>query len=160
MHFIIKGLSPALDGLVVEGTLEVSEQVVVTRITNRDQIMGDRHVSYPIKAGTLVLSTDVLEETEDPRLREFSSKNPWGKVVCEGSFTRNGIMVSFAQYEQRMQVTVTDRTTSRSRTVFTHYFVPESFEKIKTMIDDSGRSEGAIEDLVFALTAAKTEETI
>lgn len=159
-HYIVKGLGRGFDGLLVEGTLAPSPNALVeiSKITNRNEIFGDRNVSYPVKPGTLFLSEDVLEEIDDPSKREYDAKNPWGRVLFEGRYTKGTLEIAYCQYERVLQVSVIEKVNNRHKTLFSGYYT-EQTDAVRNDIEACLRSpDFDVDDLVFQLKAFKSED--
>jgi hypothetical protein len=165
---MVKGI-PGLDGLYVRGTeYEIGpasdELVLVERIVDRNSIMGDRNVSFPVESGHMFLSRDALVETEDVENRVFAADNPWGSLLLEGRYSRENIEAAFARFERVVQVTVTEFVDGHRKTLFTHYFgetdawtVDEQFEAVKGVIERCLEGPGDMDDLVFELESLKED---
>lgn len=172
----IQKFCEGLDGLVVEGHPYLIDYlydndpeagsspdedipvVQVTRFFDVDAIVGDRVVSVPVK-GRLYIDADFLEKAEDPRSRQFDSKNPWGKFLFEGKYqTPDGhLHVDLAQYDHAMQVTVSEVDgLGGFTTLFTDYFF-RFFDEVRGTIEFN-LGEGRAEDLIFSLRTLKTTE--
>lgn len=165
----INDISPGLDGLIIEAGDEVTEGettiVMVAKIIDRDSILGDRHVSYPVAQNALCLNREYLEETEDPGSMTYDSTNPFGKFVLEGRLNCGELEVAYAQYEKSMSVTVMNVIDDSSptpaqksmRTVYAENF-SKRFDEIKELIEESMRDGDSAELLVFSLKQMKEEE--
>lgn len=157
--YVIKGLSPAFDGLLVESDLEFEDNRYVKRIVNRSIMLGDRELSYSIPQGGLIIRKMFLEDLEDPELRQFDSKNPWGKFICEGRTSRNSIEVAWAEYELCITVTVMETNAINSnKTLYSENFILgdnlNGFE-VTDLIRDKVRDDETMEDLIFSLKELK-----
>lgn len=155
----IKDLSPALDGLTVEG--ETSEHdprfVNITRIVNTNVMVGDRTLSFPVSQYGLVIRETCLVAVDDPQIREFTHTAPWGKCLFEGNYRQGNLEVAYAKYEQATQVTLTEKNGETSRTVYTDYIPVEvmSFDHVREVIEHNLLRGGDVDDLVFELKRLK-----
>jgi hypothetical protein len=158
--YIIKGLGPGFDGMLLEKASELSgfKFITASRLVNRNIMIGDRELSYSLPYGAVAISSDFLEPIDNPQLREYDSKNPWGKFVCEGRLTKNNIEVSWAEYEYCTQVTVQEKSVGcPTKTLYTDNFNLDDIEHetIIGTINDSIRDEESLDDLIFALKELK-----
>jgi hypothetical protein len=166
--FVIKGMGRGFDGLVVEA--EPSENNpglrYVTRIINHNAIFGDRNVSFPVMAHALFLNDGFLEKF-DGELREFDSKNPNGKFVCESRHRRHDLEVVVAEYERCLTVSVLEHMHEEGKyndvrgrdTVHTRYTqsFKDRLDTVKTLIENEIRM-GDLDDLIFHLRKLKEIE--
>src|SRR3990167_9346107 len=107
--FIIKGLGPWFDGLFVYAPDAAQDKRFIQKFVNRNIMFGDREVSLTIPDGGLLIREKFLQKTEDPELRQFDNKNPWGKFICEGRVKKNDLDISWAEYEHNVQVTIQEK---------------------------------------------------
>lgn len=178
--FKIKNLSPALDGLYVEGIEHDGHgfYLTVTRIINRNAIVGDRNVAFPVALQTvngdecgLIIDGEYLERVEDIENREYSHTNPWGKCVFDGRYISGALEIAYARFEKAVQVSVIENqsktsrgtTTTMSKTIFTDYYyeaggimsIEKVFDMVKTTIEKHLSEGGDVDDLVFSLKSLK-----
>jgi len=153
----IKGLAPGFDGLVaeVEWYREFAGDrfAVVKRLFNTNQIIGDRTYSVAMAPKALMISTGYLQRTDDPTKREFDSRNPFGRLLSQTDFNRDGIHAASAVFENAMSVSVLD--TRAHKTLFSHYF---KTGKPKQVLAEAFSREGNVDDLVFKLQQIVEEE--
>ncbi len=152
--FIIKGLGPWFDGLFVYAPDAFQDKRFIQKIVNRNIMFGDREVSLTIPDGGLLIREKFLEKTEDPDLRQFDSRNPWGKYVCEGRLSKSNIEVSWAEYEYNIQVTVQEKITGQpTKTLYSVNFDLNDYsaESVVNTIQDSIRDDDSLDDLIFNL---------
>ena len=151
--FIIKGLSPFLDGMIVEGYSD-GNLVTVRRLVNQNVMFGDRDLSFSFPDNSFMLAPKSLQLISNPELREYDGSNPWGKYVCEGRLTRNNIEVSWAEYEYNVQVTVQEKVAGQpTKTLFTTNFDLNDYttESVLDTIQECIRDDDSLEDLIFNL---------
>lgn len=157
--YIIKGLGPGFDGLIVEGEKNIAGTWVdVRQLVNRSIMFGDREfkVSFPDSAFSIHIR--FLEPIADPGVREYDSKNPWGKYVCEGRLSRNNIEVSWAEYDYCTQVTVQEKLAGQpTKTLYTDNFHLDGIkhETIIDTINESIREDDSLDSLIFHLKELK-----
>lgn len=165
--FVIKGMGRGFDGLVVEVTASPHEGLYsVSRIINHNAIFGDRNVSFPVPTDCLYLSCEVLEPfTEE--LREYDSKNPNGRFICESRHRRHDLEVVIAEYERCLTVSVLEHqhedgkyNDTRGRDIvhtrYTQNF-KDRLDTVKTLIENEIRM-GDLDDLIFHLRKIKEIE--
>ncbi len=147
--FIIKGLGPQLDGLLVQGEHKLIDlkYVHVYKIVNRDVFIGDRLLSCILPDEGMYLNSKYLEETVSPENMEFDSKNPWGNTIEEFKQTLGNIHVVWVEYERCLQVSILEKDKG-TKTLFTcNYFT--GFDDIKKAVRDHLPND--VEDLIFVL---------
>lgn len=167
----IKNLGPGLDGMVAEGTPMLADclydaspdsgsspdedvdMVEVERIYDTNKIMGDRVISQPLARG-LFINMNRLDECEDPRLRQFDSKNPWGSCKYEKQYCKGKLQISLAQFERCLQVTI---GASLGNTIYSEYFF-ESYDEVKATIEHAVDNDQE-DDLIFQLQEIKLGTT-
>lgn len=153
--YVVKGIGGGFDGLVIEAVATQEGNLVeVLKFVDRDSVVGDRNVSLPIPGQSIYMDKRVLDEIEDPGIREFSSTNPYGRLQLEGRMDCGGLQVVYAQYELALTVVVTDMVAKR--TVLSQNF-SKDFGKVKAKIEECLKQADA-EDLVFQLRALKEAE--
>lgn len=169
--YIINGAGPSFDGVLVEGDPIMEDTfndgvpadtglVEVVRFIETDVVIGDRQFSTPVTPGSLFMSTDFLEEVEDPKLREFDSKNPYGKFQLEGRMKCGPIEVAYSQYERCLQVNVMEVIDAKdmpmvpgatlNKTLLAVNFTKD-FDKVKSLIESSLKNQDDADQLVFKL---------
>lgn len=153
----VRGLSPALDGLTVEGDKH-GTTVTVTRIINPNVMLGDRTLSFPVEPYGLHIRSTFLEPIDNPQLREFTHTNPWGKCLFEGVHKKDNLEVAVARFENAVQVTVTEKVDGVNKTLWTEYFHqgPDAstetlFARVTEIIGKGLSAEGDASELVFTL---------
>lgn len=150
--YIIKDLSPALNGLVIEGELNGDKtSVVVNKLVNRNAVFGDRSIVYPLPDSALSVGVSFLGELDNPALREFDSKRPFGKCLFEGAYTKDSLKVAYAQYEEAMQVTVLEVVNNRTKTIFSGYFPKEKIDIVRGAVEECLCDDVSADDLFFEL---------
>lgn len=166
-HFIIKGMGRGFDGLLVE-TGDVIEDYSdttetpnnkheVLKITNRNEIFGDRNISFPITSEALWIGSQFLQPIENPATREYDDKNPWGKVLFEGRYSKGTLDIAYAQYERVLQVTVSEKENGRNRTLWAGYFT-DNAAQARAEIEGHLAGEEDPDDLVFLLKQLRGED--
>lgn len=166
--YLISGLGPGFDGILVEGEPYVAETnlVAVLRFIDNDIVVGDRPLITPVTPGMLIIDGDALTEVENPTIREFDSNNPYGKFQLEGRMKCGNIEVAYSQFERALQVNVTDQidTTDRpmvpgptaTRTLLAVNFTnPMHFKDVKELIETSLSTQDEADQLVFKLEEAR-----
>lgn len=157
--YVIKGLGPLFDGLVVEAANidSVTKDIEVSSIIDRDSIMGDRNPRFQLPQAALKICSDYLEPTDDPGKREFAADNPYGRFLLEGRMEVDQIVVSYSQYERVLQVNVFDERAQR--TLYSQNFTKD-FDLVKKAIESVLKDEETTtDDLVFALQELKEAES-
>ncbi len=152
--YIIKGLGPWFDGLFAYAPDAYQDKRFIQKFVNRNVMFGDREVSLTIPDGGLLIRDKFLEKTEDPELRQFDNKNPWGKYVCEGRLSKSNIEVSWAEYEYNIQVTVQEKIVGQpTKTLYSVNFDLNDYsaESVVNTIQDSIRDDDSLDDLIFNL---------
>lgn len=159
----IHKIGAGFDGLVAEGGHPFAVDfpgvgpvsvVSVHALHNPNQIVGDRIVSNPVIA--LYIESDRLIECDDPRLRQFDTRNPWGKCLLEGELKKNGIIVSYAQFEHAFQVSVYEKGNNFTKTLYTNYFYLDPVGVKETI--ENAMSNDREDELVFLLQDMKRTE--
>lgn len=155
MYFIIRNLCPLLDGLIVEAEPndENLELYAVTRLLDRNTIVGDRSIVFNMQAGSLYIGKDFLSQIDNPEEREFDFKNPWGKCLFEVSYLKGNLNIAKAQYETCMQVSVQENIDGHYKTLSSYYFDNDKKEFANTVIEQhlSTNEDSEVENIVFAL---------
>ena len=145
------------DGLVVEALYDRGRMLMeIEKVSNDNIIFGDREVTYPVPRAALYISDEFLEEIEDEGNREYSHKNPFGKMLFEGRYAKDKIEVTFVEYENTLSVTVLEKVNDSVKTLYSQNFFSDS-ELIKEIIQVQ-LAEGDLDDLVFKLKEAKENE--
>jgi len=169
--YVVKDIGGGFDGLTVEGEVfdDYPHFVSVTKLTDRDSIVGDRNVSLPVPAHSLLIALKNLDEIEDPGTREFSSENPYGKFLLQGTMQLGGtgdssIQIAYSQYEKALQVSVTNVIPNgiggATRNTLLNQNYSKDFDKIKLAIEDVLKENGEDpDDLIFKLKALKEAES-
>jgi hypothetical protein len=158
--YVIKGLSRALDGLVVEGHGTYEEFVQVDKLTNTNAILGDRNVSYTFPTCGLLIGKEYLEKISDPGKREFASDNPHGKLLFEGRYVSGNIEVPYARYEKCLQIAVIEKQGKGKKTLYSDYFYID-MDGVRLAIEElfAGKDDADIDDVVCELKNMKVEES-
>jgi hypothetical protein len=73
--YIIKGLGPAFDGLIVKADHAVQSWRIVEKIINRNIIFGDREFSVIIPESGVMIREKFLKQIDEPMFREFAKTN-------------------------------------------------------------------------------------
>jgi hypothetical protein len=153
-HYKIQDMAVGLDGLIIEGTpVDGGALVAVRRFINRDVMFGDRSPSIPVEG--LFVDPAYLQELPDFENRQFASDNPFGTLQFEGRYVGHGLEVAYAKFERKVQVTVlekeSDYDVEATRTLFTHYFDADDFDKLTEAIEEHMYGDFDPDDLVFVL---------
>ena len=174
--YVVKDIGGGFDGLVIEtdDTITLPKQIdiyakimmPVLRIIDRDSIVGDRNVSLSLPHGAMMINLDYLTEIEDPGTAEFSSDNPYGKFLLQGTMMigDDGLQVSYSQYEKALQVSVSELIlgggTSTRHTLLNQNY-SKDFDKVKLAIEAVLKENGGEDpdDLIFKLKALKEAES-
>lgn len=159
--YIISDVGPGFDGVVVEGEPvllggggadDAAGLVEVLRFIDTDSMLGDRHSGTPVAKGSILIDEAYLTEVTDPKLREFDSKNPYGKYQLEGTMVCGPIKAAYAQYERALTVNVTEKVGQEERTRLVLNFTnPKVFDEVKGLIESSLKDQDDAEQLVFKL---------
>lgn len=175
--YLVKDVGPGFDGVLVEGE-PIMEQVVpgfsedsppvstglvsILRFIDTDSILGDRNSSSPVTPGSMLMDEAFLTEVEDPKLRQFDSKSPFGRFELEGRMSCGNIEVTYAQYEKALTVAVMEVTKRDDlgvpdmKTLYSENFTdPATFQALKLVIEHHLRDEESSEDLIFVLKQNK-----
>lgn len=157
--YSINGMGRGFDGLIVEAeSCAPRDNTVlfeVRRIINRNEIFGDRNVSFPVPPGMLYLDGSVLTESnEEPR--EYDSKNPYGKFNLEARFMKGTLEIVMGQYERAVTITVYDRGGDSPRTLYSQTF-NRNFAAVKEAVETATEGED-VDDLIFRLGELKEME--
>lgn len=154
-----------LAGLVFEGSESadtVEELVEVVRIIDLTMSVGDRNASYVIPEGIMFLARSVMEEVDDPFLREFDASNDHGDFVEEGSLRLGDLLVAYSQHQNVLAVSLLEALADGStRTVYAQNFYkdfPAVKSKLAALVDSSGGESSDVDDLVFKLRELKSKE--
>lgn len=165
MHtFIIDGMGPGFDGLVVETspeTLFLHEDTrpfrAVTRVIGINSVIGDRSPAFLVPDDGLIVSARYLKPY-DVAMRQFDHRNHLGQYQFEGRFISGDIEVAYAQYQNALAVTVLqrpDKLSPGTRTIASKYFYGD-FEKWLEVIKETMSGPKAHpDDIVFALMGNK-----
>jgi len=154
-----------LAGLVFEGSESadtVEELVEVVRIIDFTMSVGARNASYVIPEGIMFLARSVMEEVDDPFLREFDALSDHGAFVEEGSLRLGDLVVAYSQHESVLAVSLLEALDDGStRTVYSQNFYKD-FSSVKSrlaaLVDSSGGEAADVDDLVFKLRELKAAE--
>lgn len=161
--YIINGLGPGFDGVLIEGEPVVTDSssnepsmVSVLRFVENDIVVGDRPLITPVTPDEMFLSFNVLEEVGDPKIREFDSTNPYGKYQVEGRMKCGSIEVAYSQFKQALQVNVQEVAPNMNKTLLAVNFTkPEHFQAVKELIETSLKNQDDADQLVFKLEEAR-----
>lgn len=166
--YIINGAGPSFDGVLIEGEPICSngdpdsdpDLVSVLRFIETDFVVGDRPFSTPVTPGSMFVGPEYLEQVENPELREYDSKNPYGKFQLEGRMKLGSIEVAYSQFERCLQVNVMEVIDTRdkpmmpgptfNKTLLAVNFT-KGFQKVKDLIESSLKNQDEAEQLVFKL---------
>ena len=154
--FLIQGLGPGLDGLVVQGLPSNGDYIDAIRLIDRDTVVGDRHPSVQLEKGSLLINNKNLVPTEDPTSRQYDSRNPHGQFVLEGNVRCGSIEVAYSQFERALAVTVLNRVGDTKQTVYSENFLFD-FDAVKKGIE-AETEKGDLSELVFLLKSIKELE--
>lgn len=157
----IKGL-PGFDGLIVEtDDVDVVGLLEVKVLHNANVVVGDRTVKFPMPPGSLWIDHNFLVPDLDPS-REYSTENPFGEYLYEGSFTKGDLYVAYTEFDNALTVTIIEKNppghkgidkTLYSESFFSNKLIAMEF--IRELLD--GRSDP--DDLIFELRNLKEQDT-
>jgi hypothetical protein len=160
-----------MDGLIVKGEVVDMYQpsrdptgygdgviscVEVEEIINVNVIVGDRQLKFPVKNGMLMLNIHSVQEIDDPQLREFTTENPFGEYLYDGSYKKNSIVVTYVRYENGISVDVKEDFGDTGRTVYSQNYYGEAAEQAEGIVEQTLSNDLDVDDLVFNLKALTT----
>jgi hypothetical protein len=169
MHYKIKGI-PGLEGLVVEGeyretisrgaTDPVYDYICIRELINPNAVVGDRTVHFPIPERSLFICDAYLTEVDDPGIKQFSTKSPFGKLLFEGQLRRGDLIVDYVQYDNAVTVTIreehTDKSGTKGRTVYTQNFFKKKAPVAMQAVAHAFGGDLDVDDLIFELKEIHT----
>ena len=167
--YVVKGLGAGLDGLIVEGIQTAAMGLtMVLRIIDPNVNVGDRTASLPLPEEAFYVSDSFLERTDDPKIREFDSNNPYGKFMLEGHMECGRLHISYSQYERGLQVSVLEKYATEetplgpkveTKTIYSENFYRDIVlvkQAIESVLAENGGADA--DDLVFKLRELKEGE--
>lgn len=148
--YMLKGINPMFDGLLVQAfPSDGYGAMMVERMVNRDIQWGDRNLSMVFPSGSFMISSEFLQKVDDPGIREFSTTNPWGKVVEEGRRMLSDMEVAWVLFESGcISVTVLEKTDAATKTLYSHNFFEGDAVLAKEISMDA---DATAHDVVFRL---------
>jgi hypothetical protein len=146
--FSVTDIGAGFDGLLVEGEAndDIPELVSVSKVIDRDTVIGDRHLSFSFPPDSLFIAREFLKHELDVEAMAFDHRNPFGKLLWEMNEKTEAVTIACAQYDKVLSVVISDSATNK--TLFAKYF-HEDVDKIKDLIVN--RKDRSAEDLVFEL---------
>jgi hypothetical protein len=155
--FKVRNLSPAFDGLILEGEL-VYGSVYPSSIINTAVIIGDRVLRIPLPSGSISFSEAYLEPTGDPH-REFTTDNPFEAFLYEGNFAKDDLRIAYGMFKNAMQVTIFEVRDNVQKTLFSqNYF--ENRKMAMELIQAVLEGQMDPDDLIFNLQDLKSGTTL
>lgn len=126
-----------------------TDSLMVSEIINANVAIGDSSLRWNIPPNSLWIGTNYLTTIPDPQIREFSVKNPFGKLHYEGHYNKGDIKIDYAQYERTISVNLTD--VKAKKTIYSQNYFDENVVNVKRLIENALSDESTIDDLVFSL---------
>ena len=156
--FKIKGI-PGLEGLVVEAEYRsVGDVLCILEIINPNAVVGDRTVRFPIPEGKLFVDDAFVQEIEDPGVKEFSTKSPFGTLLFEGQLRKDSLIVDYVQYDNAVTVTIREDHGEKGRTVYTQNFFNKKASAAMTIVQNAVIGTVDVDELVFDLKELHTRK--
>jgi hypothetical protein len=145
--FSVKDIGAGFDGLLVEGECNDRDELIsITKVYDRDVIVGDRNLSFSFPSNSIFIFRDFLKREFDVEIKSFDYHNPFGKLVWEMNERTSVVNITCARYENILSVVISDSNTNK--TLFAKYFT-DNIDKIRDLI--ANRKDSSAEDLVFEL---------
>jgi hypothetical protein len=158
-YYRIKGM-PGFDGLIAgvdgkdyDNDLPVLESddgpfdlVPIAEIINPNVAIGDSTLKWPQEFGAMFINNQNLEWI-DYSPREFSTGNPFGKLVYEGHYSRDNISVDYASYESGTTVTISEPGV----TLFSQNFYGTLAARAENEVKEAISGDFDLDDLIFRL---------
>lgn len=158
----INGLGAGFDGLIVEvPSYHENALMAVLKIHKPEQILGDRHISWPLPTASLFIDERFLDPCEDPTVRQYETTHDFGTYQGEGHVVAGPIEAKYALFANQLQVTITEwmnGPNARRRTKWTGYFGPKLFDRVIRILTAAHGDVDAGEELIFNIMSLKTEE--
>ncbi len=125
--YLIFGLSPLLDGLMVECSQQQTfSGLSVLKVVDRSFMLGDRDISYNFPDNSFIISQNYLKPIDNPTLREYVVSNPWGKLLKESVVELDNLKANMTTFEKCMQVSVVEKQDdNKTKTLYSNYFFKE-----------------------------------
>lgn len=160
----IEGLGEGFDDLIVEASEDdVMDIFEIRRVINPDVMFGDRQLSFPVPPDALYINKQFLSEY-DQSLRQYDSRNPFGKFLYETTYMRSPLQVCLVEHERAITVTVTEseRVDAKhgGRSTFKTRYSQNFFGDLRTVrsvVQDAVKI-GDLDDLILRLRELKEIE--
>ncbi len=151
--YIIKDLGHNFDGLTVLGKEIYGPSIMILKIVNTNVMFGDRNLSVLLPNNAMHINKKYLTEINNPETREYDSTNPWGKFVTEGKTITPSFIVSWAQFEDCIQVSVKSPQ-NKFKTIYSYNFTGIHWfnDLLKELVN-------ADDDVVFMLKSYEFDKT-
>ena len=152
----VRNLSPAFDGVILEGVLDAG-WVDPIAIISPHIVIGDRLFKMPIPHGSLAFKEEYLQETNDPA-KEFTTESPFAKFLYEGNYVKGELHIAYAVFENALQVTIFEKKGDTQKTLYSQNFFDNRL-LAKEFIQEVLEGNMDPDDLVFNLQETKERET-
>lgn len=170
--FVVRGLGPGLDGLLAEGgeviengearpdDEENTDLVEILKLRNQNIVVGDRELSVALPKDSLYIRADHLTETDDPGIREYDHRNPFGKFSHSTTHQFGDLEVALTEHELATSVSVTQVMGKRKRTIYSQNFQDEEArDDVRSAVQEIVDSrERDADGLVFELQDIRETE--